>query len=557
MRSLIGGIQFFSTLGQPTATVKNGTLIGVRNSHYNQDFFLGIPYAQPPVGKLRLDRPQPLNETWNERPAKAYGPWCHSISLGLPGFNENGFTHEESEDCLSLNVVRPSSAGDYNRLPVLVWIYGGGFAEGGSADQRYNLSFLVEESVGMGKPIVGVSFNYRLGGFGFLSGSAIRKSRASNLGLQDQRLALRWIQENIAAFGGDPSRVTINGESAGAFSLGSLYTAYGGQDDGLFHAGIAQSGGAIFPVPNTLLEEQDVGYYRILNRVGCLNSTDSLECLRSKDAETLNAAFVGGTFSPTVDDELVVPYSSEAVSNGRFVKRPLLIGTCRNEGTSFTVQEGWAVNNTADFRAYLSMAWPDIPNGTVDIWMDEYVNKLRSDALREELGTVLQSPGPEHGAIFGNVALYRGDITFDAPRRLAAKMWGKYGVPLYSYRFNVAPSDMDPEVFGVAHFQDVPFTFRNYDGVGFENNKMASNSTKIQREYQQVSKLMSRMWISFVNDYSPNGHNVRGFDVIWPTYKNGSAVNMLFGLNETRLEEDTYRSSAIGSIIGSFRDIGV
>ncbi|KAL3455984.1 Alpha/Beta hydrolase protein [Aspergillus heterothallicus] len=156
-------------------TVKNGTLIGAYSSEYNQDFVLGIPYAQPPVGNLRYRHPQALNESWTAKLA--------------------GFPHEENEDCLTLNVVRPSGLNKFNKLPVLVWIHGGGLQEGGSADQRYNMTFLVQESVQIGTPVIGVSFNYRLSGFGFLPGRAINESGIANLGLYDQRKALSWIQE--------------------------------------------------------------------------------------------------------------------------------------------------------------------------------------------------------------------------------------------------------------------------------------------------------------------------------------------------------------------------
>ncbi|PSN67204.1 carotenoid ester lipase-like protein precursor [Corynespora cassiicola Philippines] len=545
---------FFSALGlglaRDSTTVKNGTLVGLRNSHYDQDFFLGIPYAQPPVGKLRFNRAQPANETWSQRPATAYGPWCHSIPIVLPGFTQNGFDHEESEDCLTLNVVRPSGIDEATRIPVLTWIYGGGFMVGGGADQRYNMSFIVEESVKMGKPIIG---------YGFLSGSAVKDAGLYNLGLHDQRLALSWIQENIGAFGGDSSLVTVFGESAGAFSVGALYYAYGGRDDGLFSAAIAQSGSAALPLIQNSLEPQDASYNQIINRAGCSDSTDSLECLRSKDVETLNAAFAGNMFIPSVDDELVVQSASQTAKDGKFIKRPLLIGVSHNEGTALMLQGGqvqFAVNNSAEFRTWVSESWPGIMNTTVDTFVTEYLEKFSADTLEKELGTVLQSPSPKYGALFGNAALYLGDRMFDAPRRLTAEAWANNRVPVFSYRFNVAPSDMDPKVFGVTHFQEIPFVFRNYDGVGFEKNKMASNSTEIRRKYKQVAKLMSRMWISFANDHSPNGHGVTEFQVDWPAYTNGSAVNMLFGLNETNLEKDTYRSSAIRSLIDSYSKNG-
>lgn len=224
---------------QPTVKTTNGTLVGVRNAQYNQDFFLGILYAQPPNGNLRYKRPEPLHQPWEQQNASETDPWCHSSPLTLPVFSQTGNSHEESEDCLTLNIVRLATAHSISKFLVLVYIHGGGFQEGSGADQRYNMSFLVQESVGVGAPIIGITINYRLSGFGFLSGSALQKSGVMNLRLHDQRAALGWIQDNVAAFGGDPSRVTIQGESAGALSVGYHFLAYGGRDDSLFRAGIA------------------------------------------------------------------------------------------------------------------------------------------------------------------------------------------------------------------------------------------------------------------------------------------------------------------------------
>jgi carboxylesterase type B len=178
-----------------------------------------------------------------------------------------------------------------HRDTVLAWIHGDGFQEDESADQRYNMSFIVQESVKMGKPLIAASFNYRLGGFGFLPGTSVNKFRVANLGLHDQRMALRLIQENIAAFGGDASRVTVQGQSAGAFSIGVHYLTNGEQDEELFHAAIAESGGPVLGAPLTASDEQDVMYERILTDIGCLAMKDDLECLRSQDASKLNQAF--------------------------------------------------------------------------------------------------------------------------------------------------------------------------------------------------------------------------------------------------------------------------
>jgi len=195
----------------PTVTVKNGTYIGRYLPQYDQDLFLGMPYAQPPVGNLRFTVPQSLNTSWRgTRPAEEYSVEC-------VGYGSDQWNYNVSEDCLYINVIRPSGY-EGQELPVAFWIHGkrhvlvhirnltvqigGGFTEGGGVDQRYNLSFMVKNSITIGKPIIGVSINYRISIWGFLAGIEVLGSGNSNLGLRDQRLAMHWVQENIQAFGG-------------------------------------------------------------------------------------------------------------------------------------------------------------------------------------------------------------------------------------------------------------------------------------------------------------------------------------------------------------------
>jgi hypothetical protein len=180
----------------PTAIVKNGTLEGIHSSVYGQDYFLGVPFAQPPVGALRFRVPQSINTSWPEtRSAKDYSASC-------VGYGSDQWPYASlSEDCLYLNVVRPAGY-ENEALPVAFWIHGGGLAQGSGIDQRYNLSFIVQRSVEIGKPIIGVSVNYRLHMWGFVTGEEVIQTGNANLGFRDQRLALHWVQENIAAFGG-------------------------------------------------------------------------------------------------------------------------------------------------------------------------------------------------------------------------------------------------------------------------------------------------------------------------------------------------------------------
>ena len=186
----------------PLAHVKNGTYSGVHSPEYDQDFFLGVPFAKPPVADLRFRNPQSLDTAWSEpHSATQYSPAC-------VGYGPSQMGYAISEDCLYLNVIRPAGIPADEKLPVLVWIYGGGFVQGSAVDLRYNMSFIVQQSQQMGQPMMAVALNYRLSAFGFLQGYDTDETDAStggNWGIRDQRLALQWIQENVGAFGGEPS----------------------------------------------------------------------------------------------------------------------------------------------------------------------------------------------------------------------------------------------------------------------------------------------------------------------------------------------------------------
>jgi carboxylesterase type B len=196
---------------------------------------------------LRFRAPQSLNSTWTSTiEATAYPKYCY-------GYGEDEVGHFFSEDCLYLNVFRPSVTENDNStngsiisnttfsknydpifenttlLPVAVWIHGGGLFMGGTADQRYNMSFIIQKSINLNKSMMAVSIQYRLSAWGFLGGAEALEGGATNLGYRDQRLALHWVQENIAAFGGDPGKVTLWGESSGAESIGAQLLAYNGQ----------------------------------------------------------------------------------------------------------------------------------------------------------------------------------------------------------------------------------------------------------------------------------------------------------------------------------------
>ncbi|KAL7911546.1 alpha/beta-hydrolase [Trichoderma velutinum] len=551
------GVASFSLppFNAPTVTVKNGSVVGKYSADYEQDLFLGIPYAKPPIQDLRFTRPQHLTEEWtNPKQATEYGPYCYGYNVGLVGYDRNT-TNPLSEDCLTINVVRPHNYRHEwapNGLPVLVWVYGGGFQEGGSADPRYNMSRLVEISTEMGKPIIRVSFNYRMNAFGFISGEPFNSIGATNLGIHDQRLALRWIQENIAVFGGDPSRVTLQGESAGALSISLHMLIHNGHDEGLFQRAILESGTPLFAHNFPTVANQKEILDMFLNRTECSSSIDVVSCLRKVSAEDLIKAATGFLWRPIIDNDLLSQLTSESIKRGDFLKIPLLIGTNTNEGSTFLelFGQGSSVNSFNDVsRVLMSSVFPlQLPNGTIARLHELYSDVLRN-ASEAILGTVLPNPGPVYGELHGELTVLFGDLLFNTGRRVSCQAWAQRNIPAYSFRFDTNPAGLSPEVYGAAHFQEVPFVFDSIDGEGYNVNPFNVNNRSLKQKYLDLTRLMTRMWLSFAQTGDPNNHGVHGFNLRWPKYDLDSPVNIVFNATKgITLEKDTYRVKSMNYI---------
>ncbi|KAM0231561.1 hypothetical protein ACHAPO_008409 [Fusarium lateritium] len=537
----------------PTVTIRNGTLIGAFNAQFQQDFFLGIPYAAPPVGPLRLQKPSAAEGWTGNKKATEYSPRCMWNSLNLIGFSQNT-TDPMDEDCLYLNIIRPSGTQAGEKLPVLVWIHGGGFHEGSARDGRNNGTFLVETSKKMKTPILFVTFNYRLGAFGILPGNEIEKSGLANLNLQDQRQALKWIQENIAAFGGDPSRVTIMGESVGGLSVGFHLFAYGGRDERLFSGAIAQSGGPPLTIATTRnSKEREADFQEVLEQAGCLNCTQPLACLREVPADILLQAGQKLPTRITVDGDMVGNLSAQ-LREGRFVRVPLMIGTTRNECTSFLQLEvKEPISTEGELRHFIgtSLGKRGISNESIQRWSELYQDEIENPS-EGGLGTVLPNPDEQYGSQYGRATLWMGDMMFATNRRLSNQAWAHYGVPSYSFLFDTVTATMDPKTLGAAHFQEMPYVFGNTQGVGYDEDPFPSNIAERQKHYK-LAEIMSRMWISFVTTGSPNSHQKSDLDVNWPEYSRDKPQNIVFSASRgTHLQYDTWRAEAIDMIAETY-----
>ncbi|KAF4550802.1 Carboxylesterase-like protein 9 [Elsinoe fawcettii] len=527
----------------PVVNLKNGSYYGTRQSNYSQDLFLGIPFAQPPIDELRFVNPQSLNQTWE-------GAWpATNYAFECIGYGGDQIGYQQSEDCLYLNIVRP--AGYENQsLPVAVWIHGGGFYMGGAVDRRYNLSFIVENSVSIGKPIIAASIPYRLGPFGFLYSSEVQEAGQTNLGLKDQRLALQWINENIAGFGGnpgDPDKVTIWGESAGGASVGFHITAFNGRDDGLFRGAMLESGNPVPYAPLLGVDSYQPRYDNLTRAAGCSNCSDTLACLREVPLfvlnNILNTTEFNNGWNPTIDGDFIARRGSEQLADGSFVKVPIIDGANTDEGTAFSPQ---GINTEDDIISYLnttSSRSPALPDDVIQQILDAYpADPDAGIPSSESLGGNV-TLGPPYGAQYRRAAAYAGDATFIAGRRLTCQTWAAAGIDAYCYRFNAIPAGI-PWPVQVTHFQEVAFVFNNLEGLGYAIPPFQNKG----EAYTRLSDFMSNSWASFVYDQNPNNWTGRadyGAED-WPTYSTDNPQDFVFDANRTSYAEpDTYRAQGI------------
>lgn len=350
-----------------------------------------------------------------------------------------------------------------------------------------------------------VSLNYRLSAFGFLWGGG--EVTSANNGLRDQRLALHWIRENIAAFGGDPSRVTIWGESSGALSVGKHLVAYGGRDDGLFRGAILESGGMVekwpYNVANATAYTEDL-YQNLTDATGCSSQTSPLECLRSLPLDALSAAlnitntpvYPGSGIGPwltVVDGDFLRDGPSESLAAGHFNSNvTILYTTLTDEATVFLF--GPAINTDEDFAAAVATAGAD--NETVDTILSLYPND-------NTLGLPAGYDPPANDAALGlqykRAVAFFTDAVETSSRRLTVDTWASAGGAAYSGRLNIIPLGTDAAL-GAHHAAELAFVFNNVGDAAYDDAQL-----------QQASVLMSRMWASFVTDLDPNNHGCECF----------------------------------------------
>jgi len=457
--------------------------------------FLGIPYAQPPVGPLRWKPPVAAAKWQGVKDATAFGSHC----MQLPVFKDMVFRDPGiNEDCLTLNVWT-TAADKKAKLPVMVWIYGGGFTGGGSSEPRQDGTSLAKNGV------VVVSMNYRLGIFGFFahpdltSESPVKAS--GNYGLMDQTAALKWVHDNIEAFGGDPSKVTLFGESAGSFSVSSQMASPLAK--GLFIRAIGESGGAFssggLPYkPLAEAEAQDADFAKTV-----LSAT-TIAQLRAIPAQQLLEAKTppGVRIAPDVDGYFL-PQGVEAIFAAQKQNDVSLIAGWNGNET------GIADKTTVDsFKAEAQQKYPDQASEFLTLY-----------------------PATTDAEAIQSASAYASDtwIVFSTWKWLeAAATDGTQ--PVYRYRFDqVSP----PDPFHLAgnaayHSSEIPYVFGSLDLL---------KGYAWKPEDYKTSEIVQKYWTNFAKTGDPNGDGLAK----WPNYKGDSGWQVMYLSPDPSAKPDAYR----------------
>jgi para-nitrobenzyl esterase len=473
----------------------NGILRGIAEE--NVVVFKGIPFAVPPVGELRWRPPQPVKNWEGEFDASKFGANCAQA-----GFRSVAGTIAEgsSEDCLCLNIWKPINTSRKSKLPVMVWIHGGGFTGGsGSSPQNFGHEFAKNG-------VILVNINYRLGRLGFFAHPALSATFPNeykgNYGLMDQIEGLRWIQKNIIEFGGDPNNVTIFGFSAGGVSVHSLVTIPSAS--GLFHKVISQSGGGrngVLTGRPIIKENTDAFYPVSAETIGInfakkhgIEGTDAsaLAKLRALKVEEI---IDGGQETdgpngpriysgPILDGKLVVETAESAYMAGRQPKVPLIIGNCSAE-----------------------IGGPFVSNAKSKEELFASFGHLEGDAK-----AAYDSDGTK--SFNEIITTFNTDWVWGEPSRMTAKVFIAKKAPTYMYQFGYVPSNgQQRSPFGAGHGSEVSFVFNTL------NARWGTQGEPSDQE-KELAKTMNIYWTNFARTGNPNGEGITN----WPNYNNGENI---------------------------------
>jgi para-nitrobenzyl esterase len=461
--------------------------------------FLGIPYAEPPAGRLRFAPPQPVSSWPYVRPAYRFGPTCPQVK---DEYEPSSLLFQD-EDCLSLNIWTPGI--DTRNRPVMVYIHGGGFVNGGTADPLYNGEYLAKRG-----DIVVASINYRVAALGFLAldrfGPEFKGS--GNLAIQDQIAGLTWIKNNISRFGGDPNNITIMGESAGSASVMCLMISPGGKS--LFKKAIAHSGAINLTRTQDLAER----YTRKFMEMAGVKDVEGLRALpftRIVELERKmldDAGFEADLLFAPVRDNILVPADPvKAFEEGAAKNIAFLNGTNNDE------YRYWILYSSILKYLPVKMMLSNAPNvrEKLDSHLEKIIDYYDHTLLRPGLG--------------GKTLALGTDMMFRVPHIRVSDLQSRYA-PVWMYRFDWR--SQVSEDLGACHAIELPFVLRTFD-----------SPTRYQivgaDPPMRLSDTMMDAWISFIRTGNPDTPGLS-----WPAYNEQRRATMIFNV-ESRVQDDPDR----------------
>lgn len=493
--------------------VEQGLVSGAPGKNPDVRVYRGIPYAAPPVGDLRWKAPQPPAPWTDVRAATDFSSDCWQTPYPPAAAIYQHKMRPLSEDCLYLNIwTTAKSAKDH--LPVMFWIHGGGFTRGAGSGAAYDGEFLAR------KGVVVVTINYRLGIFGFFAHPALTAESghhaSGNYGLLDQIAALHWVKKSIAAFGGDPDRVTIFGESAGSWAVSELMASPLAK--GLFQRAIGESGGSFSPM-TSLADGEKAGEKLVASTQGTTN--DVLKALRAVSAQDLLKAGSSEVVRAIVDGFVLPQNVYEVFAQGKQNDVPLLLGNNANEGTTL------------------------VPQGAgIKAAMFTEGAKTRYGALAAQFLKIYPADSDEE-AVKSFYSAYR-DQAFGWEMRTWARIQTRTGHhPAYLYYFtHVAPGPTGQRL-GAFHALEIAYVFGNFPWpFSWDDSD------------HKLSDTISSYWVNFAITGNPNGEGLPQ----WPAYSAqsdqalelGDKITVRSGTNKAGLDFfDTYfQSLSKGGVSG-------
>ncbi len=485
---VISGLMSFNKMekrvSSPPVRIENGLITGFYDERTGVTSFKGIPFAAPPVGPLRWKAPQPA-EKWNGiRSCVAFGP-SPMQPKPVPFFmiGPEFVVPEEplSEDCLYLNVwTAARSAGE--KRPVLVWIYGGGFTTGGAAAPGYSGEALAK------KGIVFVSFNYRLGIFGFFAHPGLSAESphhtSGNYALLDQIAVLNWVRKNIHSFGGDPGKVTIEGQSAGSMSVNCLLASPLAK--GLFHGAIAESGSLV--LENSLIKMKSLADAEKLGSdLSAKLKANSIEDLRGLPPDALEK--VSGLYAPIVDGYVMPASIAEIYKESRQTHVPFLTGWNADEGLLLGIKR-----------------------------KEEFAKEKRGFGSDSTLFATYFPSATDSQSMASQIA-FSADKTFGIPQYIWAIRQNENSMAkTFLYFFTRKPPTLgDRKIFGSYHSAEIAYALHNLDSI--------------QRPWEPVDRkleeIVSDYLVNFVKSGDPNGGQLPA----WPAFSANDPMTMILGEN--------------------------